>query len=37
MYLGNESKILSIENKVSTITYIKTFILKLENESQIIC
>ena len=31
MYLGGESKVLSIENKVSAITYIETFILKLEN------
>ena len=31
MYLGGESKVLSIENKVSAVTYIETFILKLEN------
>ena len=31
MYLGCELEVLSIENKVSTITYIETFILKLEN------
>ena len=31
MFLGGESKVLSIENKVSAITHIKTFMLKLEN------
>ena len=32
MCLGGKSKVLSIENKVVVITYIETFILKLENQ-----
>ena len=31
MYLGGELRALSIENKVNLITYIETFIVKLED------
>ena len=31
MYLDGKSKALSIENKVSTIKYMETFIIKLGN------
>ena len=31
MYIGGESRVLSIENKVSAITHVETLILKLEN------
>ena len=32
MYLGSESKVLSIKNKVSALTYIETFMTKIENQ-----
>ena len=32
MYLGGESKVLSIKDKVSAIIYVETFIIKLVNQ-----
>ena len=31
MYLGSESKVFYVNDKVSTIIYMKTFIIKLAN------